>query len=86
MYAGNPVPPPNRTGSLTTHKVGILLHELSDDKDNADTTSGDAPTNMNDPWCDDFKGYLHSRDQLGPMTIVEWWGVRMSFILYIIYL
>jgi hypothetical protein len=85
MYAGNPMQPSNRTGNLTTHKVGILLRELSDDEDNADTCEQDAPTNLNDPWRDDFKGYLHSRDQLGAMTIVEWWGVWMSFILYIIY-
>jgi hypothetical protein len=80
------VPPPNRTGSLTIHKVGILLRELSDDEDDADTAGGDAPTNVNDPWCNNFKGYLHLRDQLGPMTIVKWWGVWVSFILYIIYL
>jgi hAT family C-terminal dimerisation region len=79
MYAGagNPVPPLNRTGSLTTRKVGILLRELSDDsdEDDADIHGRDAPTNLNDPWRADFKGYLHSRDELGAMTIVEWWGV-----------
>jgi len=86
MYAGNPVPPPNCTGSLTTQKVGILLCELSDDEDDADTGGQDTSANPNDPWRDDFNSYLHSRDQLGAMTIVEWWGVWMSFILYIMYL
>ncbi|KAN0113570.1 hypothetical protein V8E52_007634 [Russula decolorans] len=75
MYAGNPMQPSNRTGNLTTHKVGILLRELSDDEDDADTCEQDTPTNLNDPWRDDFKGYLHSRDQLGAMTIVEC-GIR----------
>ncbi|KAN0105734.1 hypothetical protein V8E52_010746 [Russula decolorans] len=36
MYAGNPMQPSNHTGNLTTHKVGILLRELSDDEDDAD--------------------------------------------------
>ena len=78
MYAGtgNAVSPPNRTGNSTIRKVGILLRELSDDEDDdADMRELDAPTNLNDPWREDFRGYLHSRDELGAMTIVEWWGV-----------
>jgi len=78
MYAGNrnPVPPPNRMGSLTTQKLGVLFRELSDDEDedDEDFRGLDAPVNPNDPWREDFKGYLHSRDELGAMTIVEWWG------------
>jgi hypothetical protein len=83
MYPGNLVPPPNRTGSLTTRKVGILLRELSDDEDDdADAHGQDAPTNPNDPWREDFKGYLHSRDKLGAMTIIEWWGVWICLLYY----
>jgi hypothetical protein len=81
MYGGNLAPPLNRTGSLTTRKVGVLLRELSDDEDDADAYGQDPPTNPNDPWREDFKGYLHSRDKLGAMTIVEWWGVWI-FLLY----
>jgi hypothetical protein len=83
MYGGNLAPPSNRTGGLTTRKVGILLRELSDDEDDTDTYGRDTPTNPNDPWREDFKGYLHSRDKLGAtMTIVEWWGVRICFLYY----
>jgi len=75
MYADNRVLPPNRTGSSITRKVGILLRELSDDEDDTDPQGQDVPANLNDPWREDFNGYLHSRDKLGTMTIVEWWGV-----------
>lgn len=82
MYTGNPVPPPNHTGSLTMCKVGILLCELLDDEDDTDSHAEDTPTNTNDPWHEDFNGYLHSRDKLGAMTIVEWWGVWIHLSLY----
>jgi len=85
MYTGNPVVPSNHTESLTTRKVGILLRELSDDEDDADAHGWDVPTNVNDAWHEDFKGYLHSRDKLGAMTIVEWWGVWILYIFYFIY-
>jgi hypothetical protein len=75
MYTGtgNAVSSPNHTGNLTICKVGILLRELSDEKnDDADMHELDTFTNLNDPWCEDFRGYLHLRDELGAMTIVEW--------------
>ena len=71
MYGGNLALVLNRTRSLTTHKVGVLLYELSDDEDDADAYGQDPLTNINDPWCEDFKGYLHLRDKLGAMTIVK---------------
>jgi hypothetical protein len=78
MTRGNPVSAPSQhcVGKLTTHKVGVLLRELSDDKEEEldDQASQANPSN---PWHDDFHGYLHSRDQLGTMSIVEWWGVRV---------
>ena len=77
MYTGNPVPPPQHVGSSTTRKVGILLRELLDDEDGPDTHTQDTSADPNDAWREDFKGYLHSRDQLLTMSIVEWWGVRI---------
>lgn len=75
MYPDNLVPPPNHARSLTTRKVRILLRELSDDEDDDNMYRQDPPINPNDPWREDFRGYLHSRDKLGAMTIIEWWGV-----------
>ena len=76
MYGNNPAPPPTKTGNLTTRKVGILLRELSDDEDDDKLSFiGDVSSSQHVPWHSDFHGYLNSRDQLGTMTIVEWWGV-----------
>ena len=61
-----------------TRKVGVLLRELSEDEDKDEDkipAVGDVSSGRHVPWCTDFHGYLNSRDQLGVMTIVEWWGV-----------
>lgn len=77
MYGNNSVPPPKKTANLTTRKVGVLLHELSDDEDEEEmSVAGDVSNSQHIPWHDDFHGYLTSRDRLGAMSIVEWWGVR----------
>jgi len=34
-----------------------------------------------DCWREGFTHYLNSTDSLGEMNIVEWWGVRISFLL-----
>jgi hypothetical protein len=76
MYGNNPAPSTKKPDNLTTHKVGILLRELSDDKDKDGTSVvGEVSSNPHLPWHSDFHGYLRSRDQLGMMTIVKWWGV-----------
>lgn len=61
-----------------THKVGVLLCELSDDEDKDDIPAirDVSSSGLHVPWHADFQGYLNSRDQLGVMSIVEWWGVR----------
>jgi len=79
MYRNNPAPPPKKTGSLTTWKVGVLLRELSKDEDKDEDkipAVGDVSSGWHVPWRTDFHSYLNSRDQLGVMTIVEWWGVH----------
>jgi len=76
MYGDNPAPPTKKWQNLTTHKVGVLLRKLSDDEDQDKTSDiGDISSNPHTPWHGDFHGYLNSKDQLGAMTIVEWWGV-----------
>lgn len=75
MYASNAAPPRKNLANLTTRKVGVLFRELSDNEEGLDTDMEDDFADPNDPWRADFKGYLHSRDQLGTMTTVEWWGV-----------
>lgn len=79
MYGNNPAPP-KRTATLTTRKVGSLLRELSDNEDEAALlTVGNA---TDDPWRVDFDSYLRSKDQLGAMSIIEWWGVCTQINLY----
>jgi hypothetical protein len=33
------------------------------------------PSGDSEPWLESFYGYLKSTDQLGKLTIVQWWGV-----------
>ena len=68
-----------QTGKSAMRKVGNLIRQLSDDEDDDDIDpSTHAPDEA--PWRKDFHGYLNSKDQLGNMSIVEWWGVRIIFI------
>ena len=61
-------------------KIGKLLRSLSDneDEDNGPNTatmvvSGDAQQ----PWLEDFHGYLQSKDHLpATMAIIQWWGTN----------
>jgi hypothetical protein len=88
MYGNNSaLSQPRRTGKSAIRKVGILIRELSDDDDDDDDANDDdsvepgassATSDSMAPWRKDFKGYLYSKDQLGDMTIVEWWGVCIS--------
>jgi hypothetical protein len=81
MYSNNSAPPPaQKTGKSAMRKVGILMHELSDDDDDDNDGIESCPSPITPgepgaPWHKDFFGYLNSTDQLGNMTIVEWWGV-----------
>ena len=81
MYGNNSAPAPRRrTGKSATRKLGILIRELSDDEDDADSSpaaSPIVPEDLRAPWQKDFNGYLNSKDQLGNMTIMEWWGVSI---------
>jgi hypothetical protein len=68
-------------------KLGILICGLSDDDDNDNDgiESYASPTTHSEPstpWCKDFFVYLNSTDQLDNMTIVEWWGVHVSHIVF----
>ena len=83
MYGDDPAQPQlRRTGKSARRKVGILIRELSDDDDdsNDDDNIMSGTSSVPDdsaPWRKDFNGYLYSKDQLGEMTITEWWGVRI---------
>jgi hypothetical protein len=60
-------------------KIGTLIRELSDDEDEDDEDALTlAPDELRAPWRKDFHGYLNSKDQLGDMSIIEWWGVSTS--------
>lgn len=71
--------------SGATRKLTTLLRELSDDEDDMQTQSqgsaGDSESIYGtDVWLEDWNGYMQSKDRLGGMTIVQWWGVCCSFI------
>jgi hypothetical protein len=56
---------------------------LSDDEDNVTPTlhaQRESSLEASKPWLRDFNGYLQSRDELGDMSIVEWWGVSAIFL------
>lgn len=59
-------------------KVSISICELSDDDDEGSIELGASPIDLHTPWVKDFNSYL--KDQLGNMTIIEWWGVCISLI------
>jgi hypothetical protein len=81
IYGNDSAPAPlRRTGKSAMRKVGILIRELSDDEDENSDELGTSPIDLRSPWHKDFNGYLNSKDQLGNMTIVEWWGVGISFL------
>ena len=65
-----------------------MLRDISDDSspDDDDDDDDDASEliNSSKPWLAEFKGYLHSRDVLGNLSIVQWWGVCLSSLLYLI--
>jgi hypothetical protein len=76
MYGNSSAPAPlRRTGKSAMRKVGVLIRELSDDEDEVSIEPGTSSIDLSKPWRKDFNGYLNSKDQLGNMTIIEWWGV-----------
>ena len=80
MYGNSAPAPRRRTGKSATRKLGVLIHELSDDDEDDASESPASPIVHEDlraPWQKDFNGYLNSKDQLGNMTITEWWGVSI---------
>ncbi|KAF8234649.1 hypothetical protein L208DRAFT_1393649 [Tricholoma matsutake] len=80
MYSNRSTPVPAwQTGKSAMRKVGILIHELSGDDDDSSNgiksrASPITPSEPSAPWRKHFFSYLNLMDQLGNMTIVEWWG------------
>jgi hypothetical protein len=75
---------PRRTGKSAIRKVNVLIRELSDDDDDDENMESN-PVPSTTPWRKEFNGYLYSKDQLGDMSIVEWWGVRKVLSMLLIY-
>lgn len=65
-------------------KLGTLLRNISDDDSDKDDDSDDTSelTKSSKPWLAEFNGYLHSRNMLGNLSIVQWWGVRLQVHLF----
>ena len=83
MYGSNSAPAPWQTGKSATRKLSMLICELSDDdEDDAESLASPiVPEDICAPWQKDFNGYLNSKDQLGNMTIMEWWGVSITHVI-----
>ena len=61
-------------------KMAKLLREISDDES---IPIPSTPTDPVRPWYKDFRRYLDTEDALGEdMTIVQWWGVSFSIMLF----
>ncbi len=75
------------TGKSAHRKVGRLLREVSDDEgSDVESVSGDRgpPNDPNKPWLPGFNAYMKNKDRLGGSTVIEWWGVsllRLSYLL-----
>jgi hypothetical protein len=56
MYGNSAPAPHQQTGKSATRKLGILIHELSDDKDDTDSSlaSPIIPEDLHAPWKKDF--------------------------------
>lgn len=73
-------------GQLVMCKVNALIQELLDDEDDSDDSARPSPIgNLTTLWHKDFNGYLYSKDQLGDMSIVEWWGAYILLVLFKLY-
>lgn len=82
MYGSDgQTPAPSRPAySGASHKVKPLLCKLPDsDSDDNEPESEPEPdaSAVAKPWLKDFNGYLDSTDNLGELSIVQWWGVRI---------
>lgn len=78
-----------QTASTGNHKLDVLLDELFDGEE--EETVQHAPSALSHtssmfildsvdpskPWLCDFYTYLNSKDHLGEMTIVQWWGINL---------
>ena len=62
-----------------SRRLGTLLRDISDDSsdEDEDDTGTSESINASKPWLAEFNGYLHSRDILGNLSVVQWWGVRL---------
>jgi hypothetical protein len=54
------------------------MRELSDDEESDISTpvSSSDPAQVAQPWRKEYYGYLNSKDHLGGLSIVQWWGIN----------
>ena len=85
MNGGTVVTKPTKPAKTTAAygKISQLLRELSDDNDDDMDNENIAMTSLHgdpqQPWLQEFHGYLNSKDQLtANMSIVQWWGLNAA--------
>ena len=80
MYGNNDQPSQSSSQKIMTanKKLQALLGELSDDEE-VDSTTGPGQENACDPlrpWLQGFHQYLNTHENLGDLSVVQWWGIN----------
>ena len=80
MYGNGEQPSQSAARRITTgnEKLQALLSELSDNEE-VDLSPGPSQENACDPlkpWLQGFHQYLNTRENLGELSVVQWWGIN----------
>ena len=80
MYGNGKQPLQSAARRITTgnEKLQALLGELSDNEE-MDLSPGPSQENTRDPlkpWLQGFHQYLNTHENLGELSVVQWWGIN----------
>ena len=80
MYGNDDQPSQSSSQKFTiaNKQLQALLGELSDDEE-VEPTTGPGYENARDPsrpWLQGFHQYLNTHENLGELSVVQWWGIN----------
>ena len=80
MYGNDNQPSQSSTQKITiaNKQLQALLSELSDDEE-VESTTGPGHENACNPlrpWLQDSHQYLNTHENLGELSVVQWWGIN----------
>ena len=80
MYGNDNQPSQSSSQKITiaNKQLQVLLGELSDDEE-VESTTGPGHENTHDPlrpWLQGFHQYLNTHENLGELSVVQWWGIN----------